>query len=98
MIVLDLHISGLMKRESGFKKNYATKFQLKNNMSKIRLLSRLDIKGPNLIKVRFEGLRVLGDPEKFAINYYEQGIDELIYIDTVASLYGRNNLLEFVKK
>ena len=68
-------------------------------MSKIRLLSRLDIKGPNLIKgVRFEGLRVLGDPEKFAINYYEQGIDELIYIDTVASLYGRNNLLEFVKK
>ena len=51
-------------------------------MSKIRLLSRLDIKGPNLIKgVRFEGLRVLGDPEKFAINYYEQGIDELIYIE-----------------
>ena len=68
-------------------------------MSKIRLLSRLDIKGPNLIKgVRFEGLRVLGDPEEFAVNYYNQGIDELIYIDTVASLYGRNNLLEFLKK
>ena len=68
-------------------------------MNKIRLIGRLDIKGPNLIKgVRFEGLRVLGDPEQFAINYYEQGIDELIYIDTVASLYGRNNLLEFVKK
>lgn len=68
-------------------------------MNKIRLLSRLDIKGPNLIKgVRFEGLRVIGDPEEFAIKYYDQGIDELIYIDTVASLYGRNNLLEFVKK
>ena len=68
-------------------------------MNKIRLIGRLDIKGPNLIKgIRFEGLRVLGDPENFAVNYYNQGIDELIYIDTVASLYGRNNLLEFVKK
>ena len=44
----------------------------------------MDIKGPNLIKgVRFEGLRVIGDPEKF-VKYYDQGIDELIYIDTVA--------------
>ncbi len=68
-------------------------------MNKIRLIGRLDIKGPNLIKgIRFEGLRVLGDPENFAVNYYKQGIDELMYIDTVASLYGRNNLLEFVKK
>ena len=68
-------------------------------MGKIRLIGRLDIKGPNLIKgVRFEGLRILGDPEEFAVNYYKQGIDELIYIDTVASLYGRNNLLEFLKK
>ena len=68
-------------------------------MNKIRLIGRLDIKGPNLIKgIRFEGLRVLGDPENFAVNYYNQGIDELMYIDTVASLYGRNNLLEFVKK
>jgi len=68
-------------------------------MNKIRLIGRLDIKGPNLIKgIRFEGLRVLGDPENFAVNYYDQGIDELMYVDTVASLYGRNNLLEFVKK
>ena len=68
-------------------------------MNKIRLIGRLDIKGPNLIKgIRFEGLKVLGSPEEFALNYYNQGIDELIYIDTVASLYGRNNLLEFVKK
>ena len=68
-------------------------------MNKIRLVGRLDIKGPNLIKgVRFEGLRVMGDPEKFALKYYEEGIDEITYIDTVASLYGRNNLLEYVKK
>ena len=68
-------------------------------MNKVRLVGRLDIKGPNLIKgVRFEGLRVMGDPEKFAMKYYEEGIDEITYIDTVASLYGRNNLLEYVKK
>lgn len=40
-----------------------------------------------------EGLRKLGDPNLFAREYYEQGIDELLYIDIVASLYNRNNLV-----
>ncbi len=66
-------------------------------MAKVRLAARLDIKGPNLIKgVHLEGLRVIGDPQEYARKYYEQGADELIYIDTVASLYGRNNLAEIV--
>jgi len=66
-------------------------------MAKVRLAARLDIKGPNLIKgVHLEGLRVIGDPQEYARKYYEQGADELIYIDTVASLYGRNNLTEIV--
>ncbi len=65
----------------------------------IRIIPRLDIKGPNLVKgINMEGLRVLGKPEKFAHAYYEQGADELIYIDAVASLYGRNSLLEIVEK
>lgn len=64
-----------------------------------RIIPRLDIKGPNVVKgVHFEGLRVLGRPELFASIYYEDGADELIYIDTVASLYGRNNLEEIVRK
>lgn len=64
-----------------------------------RLISRLDIKGPNLIKgVHLEGLRIIGDPNSYAQKYYEQGVDEIIYMDTVASLYGRNNLHEIVKK
>ncbi|CAI6084375.1 imidazole glycerol phosphate synthase subunit HisF [Cohnella sp. JJ-181] len=64
----------------------------------VRLIARLDIKGPNLIKgIHLEGLRVVGDPQQFARKYYEGGIDELIYMDTVASLYGRNNLSEIVK-
>lgn len=65
----------------------------------IRIIPRLDIKGPNLVKgIHFEGLRVLGKPEQFARYYYETGADELIYMDAVASLYGRNSLLEIVEK
>lgn len=65
----------------------------------IRIIPRLDIKGPNLVKgVHFEGLRVLGKPERFARHYYESGADELIYMDAVASLYGRNSLLEIVRR
>ncbi|HKC65755.1 MAG TPA: imidazole glycerol phosphate synthase cyclase subunit, partial [Pyrinomonadaceae bacterium] len=37
-------------------------------------------------------------PEQFARHYYENGADELIYMDAVASLYGRNSLLEIVEK
>jgi imidazole glycerol-phosphate synthase subunit HisF len=67
-------------------------------MRNVRLIARLDIKGPNLIKgVHLEGLRVIGDPQHYAKRYYEAGIDELIYMDTVASLYGRNNLTEIVR-
>lgn len=59
----------------------------------------MDVKGPNLVKgIQFEGLRKLGDPNEFAKKYYQQGIDELIYIDIVASLYERNNLTEIVRK
>src|SRR3990167_7674177 len=65
----------------------------------IRIIPRLDIKGPNLVKgIHLEGLRVLGKPWDFAYRYYQMGADELIYIDAVASLYRRNNLLEIVKK
>ncbi len=68
-------------------------------MANIRLIARLDIKGPNLIKgVHLEGLRVVGDPQAFAERYYLEGIDELIYMDIVASLYGRNNLTDIVRR
>ena len=68
-------------------------------MKYIRIIPRLDIKGPNLVKgIHLEGLRVLGKPEDFAKLYYEQGADELIYQDTVASLYQRNSLTEIITK
>jgi imidazole glycerol-phosphate synthase subunit HisF len=63
----------------------------------VRLIARLDVKGPNLIKgVHLEGLRVVGKPNEHARRYYEAGIDELIYMDIVASLYNRNNLVDVV--
>ncbi len=65
----------------------------------IRIIPRLDIKGPNLVKgIHLEGLRVLGRPEVFARTYYEAGADELLFMDAVASLYGRNSLLEVVER
>lgn len=65
----------------------------------IRIIPRLDIKGSNLIKsIQLEGLRVLGDPNTFAKKYYEEGADELLYIDMVASLYGRNSIKNLISK
>jgi cyclase len=65
----------------------------------VRIIARLDIKGPNLIKgINLEGLRVIGDPQARAQQYYEQDADELVYMDIVASLYGRNSLHEIISR
>lgn len=68
-------------------------------MNAVRVIPRLDIKGPNLVKgIHLEGLRVLGKPEDFARYYYEKGADELIFQDVVASLYERNSLHDIISK
>lgn len=68
-------------------------------MAGFRVIPRLDIKGPNLIKgIRLEGLRVVGDPHDFALRYYAQGADELVFMDIVASLYQRNNLSDIISR
>ena len=68
------------------------------NIKKNRLIARLDVKGENLIKgINLEGLRVIGSPNEYAKKYYNQGADELIFIDTVASLYGRNHLSKIIE-
>lgn len=68
-------------------------------MKNVRLISRLDVKGANLIKgVHLEGLRKIGDPQEHAVKYYKQGADEIIYMDVVASLYGRNNLSDILER
>lgn len=63
----------------------------------IRIIPRLDIKAPNLVKgIQLEGLRVLGNPAEHALRYYGEGADELLYVDIVASLYERNGLANVV--
>ncbi|MBS1492833.1 MAG: imidazole glycerol phosphate synthase subunit HisF [Bacteroidetes bacterium] len=64
-----------------------------------RIIARLDIKGPNLVKgIHLEGLRVMGKPEDFASYYNESGADELLYMDVVASLYDRNSLKDIITR
>ena len=68
-------------------------------MRNVRLIARLDVKAPNLVKgIQLEGLRKLGDPNEFALRYYQEGIDEIYYEDIVASLYERNSLLDIVEQ
>ncbi|QQG42893.1 MAG: imidazole glycerol phosphate synthase subunit HisF [Candidatus Giovannonibacteria bacterium] len=67
-------------------------------MKNIRIIPRLDIKGPNVVKpVHTEALRVVGDPKESAIRYHKEGADELIYLDIVASLYQRNLDFDLLK-
>ena len=40
-------------------------------MKNLRIIPRLDVKGPNLVKgINLEGLRIIGDPEFFSEKYY----------------------------
>ncbi|MCU0428432.1 MAG: imidazole glycerol phosphate synthase cyclase subunit [Cytophagaceae bacterium] len=68
-------------------------------MNTVRIIPRIDIKGPNLVKgIHLEGLRVLGNPEEFAQFYYQEGADEIMYQDVVASLYERNGLQDIIRR
>ena len=63
-----------------------------------RIIEKLDVKPPNVVKpIHFEGLRVVGAPKQLAEKYYFQGVDEIFYIDIVASLYGRHILFDEVR-
>ena len=71
-------------------------------MRNTRVIARLDVKVPkDLIKgIHLEGLRVVGDPHQFSHDYFQQGIDEIIYMDAVASLCMDpcNSLTDIVEK
>lgn len=65
----------------------------------LRVIAKLDVKPPNVVKpVHFEGLRKIAAPEDLAEKYYEQGADEIIYVDIVASLYQREILYPHIEK
>src|SRR3989338_6472147 len=73
--------------------------KLKKDTGKyVRIIPRLDIKGLNVVKpVQTEALRVVGNPKELAHRYYQEGADELIYLDIVASLYGRTLDFDLLK-
>jgi cyclase len=67
--------------------------------SKLRIIPKLEIKNQNLIKgIKFEGLRVVGDPILFAEKYYKDKADQINIIDIVASLYSRDNIFDIIDK
>ena len=73
--------------------------QSKNNMNKIRIIARIDIKNEYVIKgIHLEGLRKVGNPNELAKKYYEQGIDEIVFMDAVAAYYDRNSLSDIIKQ
>ena len=64
-----------------------------------RIIARLDAKENNLIKgINLEGWKVIGDLEKYSKKYYNQSADELMIIDSVASLYDRKKIKEIIAK
>lgn len=68
-------------------------------MKKIRVIARIDIKNEFAIKgIHLEGLRKIGDPNEMALDYYKNGIDEIIFMDAVAALYDRNSLRDVIEK
>lgn len=64
----------------------------------MRVISRIDIKNEFVIKgIHLEGLRKVGNPNEMALRYYLNGVDEILFMDAVASLYDRNNLFHIVE-
>ncbi len=67
-------------------------------MNKIRVIARIDVKNEYAIKgIHLEGLRKVGNPNKMALNYYKNGIDEIVFMDAVASYYDRNSLGDLIR-
>jgi len=65
----------------------------------VRLIARLDIKNDHVIKgIHLEGLRKVGNPKELALKYTEPRADELLIMDAVASLYGRNSLFPIISE
>lgn len=64
----------------------------------VRIIARIDVKNEYVIKgIHLEGLRKIGNPLVIADKYYHDGIDEIIFMDAVASLYDRNNLFHIIE-
>lgn len=68
-------------------------------MNKIRIIARIDVKNEYVIKgIHLEGLRKVGNPNELAKKYYDDGVDEIVFMDAVAAYYDRNSLSDIIQK
>ncbi|MEA3198689.1 MAG: imidazole glycerol-phosphate synthase subunit HisF [Thermoplasmata archaeon] len=66
---------------------------------KKRIVPCLDVKGGRVVKgVKFENLRDLGDPAELAARYYDEGADEVVFLDISASKDERRTTLDVVRR
>lgn len=64
-----------------------------------RIIPCLDVRDGKVVKgINFVGIREVGDPEELARQYYEQGADELVFLDITATHEGRRTMAEVVEK
>jgi len=64
-----------------------------------RIVPCLDTREGKLVKgVNFENIEELGDPVEYAKKYDEEGADELVFLDIVATPENRPTFLEVVEK
>ncbi len=68
-----------------------------NDRLKSRVIVCLDVANGRVVKgVNFKGLTDMGDPVELALNYQEQGADEIVFLDIKATLENRKNALDTV--
>jgi len=64
-----------------------------------RIIPCLDVKDGRVVKgTSFVQLRDAGDPVKLAAFYYQQGADELVFLDISATPEGRDTMVDVVKR
>ena len=64
-----------------------------------RIIICLDVRNGQVTKgVKFKGNVDLGDPVAYAKQYYEQGVDELVFYDITASAEKRSLFLDVVER
>src|SRR3954463_12190672 len=64
-----------------------------------RIIPCLDIKDGRTVKgINFENIRDAGDPVELAINYIQQGADELVFLDISATNEKRKTLSQLVTR
>ncbi len=64
-----------------------------------RIIVCLDVREGKTTKgIRFQGNIDIGDPVAMAKQYYEQGVDELVFYDITASSEGRGIMIDVVRR